>query len=337
MSRVSRAAALLRRAAASAHVSHCELVSFDRVAYAGAFARACSAPNAARATSASSASRDWPCSPSGSRGKASLAAGTPLGIDKPASSAALTTKPRSARSRGKATRAGALGSDKPGPNAFTEQPRSLEIEETAYASSVVDRDEPSAVTPKQNPNLFIKALLSFGGFYSTESTNQRAADRLYAAVRTVCDDENWHEQFGVEKSFRGEHSVLVLHVWLLLKRLRVEGESAKGVAQVFYDTYQDDVEHRVHAEGVRVRVSKLLNELEQGFYGSAIAYDNALASGNGAFAKALHKNVYHNEGDESNSKKLEKYVRRELACLTRTHASAVLEGRVRFSSGHGKE
>ena len=77
--------------------------------------------------------------------------------------------------------------------------------------------------------------------------------------------------------------------------------------------------------------------MEQGFYGSAIAYDNALASGNGDFAKALHKNVYHNEGDESNSKKLEKYVRRELACLTRTHASAVLEGRVRFSSGHGKE
>jgi cytochrome b pre-mRNA-processing protein 3 len=49
--------------------------------------------------------------------------------------------------------------------------------------------------------------------------------------------------------------------------LRAEGEKSKGVAQAMYDTFQDDVEYRVHAEGVRVRVSKWLNELEQAFYG----------------------------------------------------------------------
>ena len=98
-----------------------------------------------------------------------------------------------------------------------------------------------------------------------------------------------------------------------------------------YDTFQDDVEHRVHREGVRVRVGKWLNELEQSFYGAALAYDEALRGGSGDLAKVLHRNVYHGEGDDARARTLERYVRRELGCLSMTEAGAVLEGRVRFS------
>ena len=90
----------------------------------------------------------------------------------------------------------------------------------------------------------------------------------------------------------------------------------------------------MHAEGVRVRVNKWLNELEQGFYGSALAYDNALTGGSGDFAKVLHRNVFHGEGvagEDARAKNLERYVRRELGCLAATDGKAVREGRVRFS------
>ena len=80
-------------------------------------------------------------------------------------------------------------------------------------------------------------------------------------------------------------------------------------------------------EGVRVRVNKWLNELEQGFYGSALAYDNALTGGQGDLAKVLHRNVFHGEDDASNAraKRLERYVRRELGCLAATDGKAVRE------------
>ena len=125
----------------------------------------------------------------------------------------------------------------------------------------------------------------------------------------------------------------MLHVWLVLRRLREEGESGKALAQTLYDTFQDDVEHRVHAEGVRVRVNKWLNELEQGFYGSALAYDNALTGGQGDLAKVLHRNVFHGTDDASNARaqRLERYVRLTLGCLAATDGKAVREGRVRFS------
>ena len=50
-----------------------------------------------------------------------------------------------------------------------------------------------------------------------------------------------------------------------------------------------------------------MNELEQGFYGSALAYDNALTGASGDLAKVLYRNVYHNEGDEKFSKQLEPF------------------------------
>ena len=57
----------------------------------------------------------------------------------------------------------------------------------------------------------------------------------------------------------------------------------KAISQMFYDTFQEEVEKRVHREGVKVRVRSTLKELEQSFYGSALAYDKALSSGNDDF------------------------------------------------------
>jgi hypothetical protein len=47
--------------------------------------------------------------------------------------------------------------------------------------------------------------------------------------------------------------MLCLHVWLLLVRLRAEGADGKALAQVLYDEFQDDVEKRARAAGVKVR------------------------------------------------------------------------------------
>ena len=175
---------------------------------------------------------------------------------------------------------------------FSGKPRSLEIPAKTPADG--------AAPPRQG--LLVRLALSLGGFYSKESTNQRAADRLYASAVAQAEDENLMDALQIERSFRGEHAALTLHVWLILSRLRREGARGKELSQVMYDTFQDDVEHRVHAEGVRVRVNKWLNELEQGFYGSALAYDKALQGGAGDLAKVLHRNVYHGEGDEGRAR-----------------------------------
>ncbi len=58
--------------------------------------------------------------------------------------------------------------------------------------------------------------------------------------------------FGLEHKFATTYSLLCLHVWLTLVRLRVEGKDGKDLAQIMYDNFQEDVEIRVRAEGVKV-------------------------------------------------------------------------------------
>jgi len=223
----------------------------------------------------------------------------------------LTRRALSSKASSKAAALGKL---------FMERPCSLEV------ASEGPEDSHS-----ENAPFLIKIALKMGGFYSTQSTNQRAADRLYAAISAQAEDPALMDALEIEQSFRGSHGMLTLHVWLVLKRLRGTGDAGKSVSQVMYDTFQDDVEYRVHAEGVRVRVNKWLNELEKGFYGSSLAYDTALKGEKGDLAKVLHRNVFHGEGDVDRSRTLERYVRRELGCLSMTDGAAVLEGRIKFS------
>lgn len=101
---------------------------------------------------------------------------------------------------------------------------------------------------------------------------------------------------------------------------------------MMYDNFQDDVERMVRA-AVKVRVSKQLTELEKQFYGSGMAYDAAMKEDpKETLAEALLRNVYQADpGKREAARKLERYVKRELACLAMTDSAAVMAGNVRFS------
>jgi cytochrome b pre-mRNA-processing protein 3 len=209
---------------------------------------------------------------------------------------------------------------------FTNKPKSLAIpfEETSEIFEVPEK----RIT---KISIYTRLMMKLGGYDSNESVQNRASQRLFKAVIERCDEVKLYAVLGLEHSFRSEHAMFVLHVWLVLARLRREGDAGKSISQMFYDTFQEEVEKRVHREGVKVRVRSTLKELEQSFYGSALAYDRALSSGNDDFMKALRRNVFMNEGEEKNAKALERYCRREIACLHITDTEAVVSGRIRFS------
>jgi hypothetical protein len=88
------------------------------------------------------------------------------------------------------------------------------------------------------------------------------------------------------------------------------------------------METRVRGEGVVVRLSKWMRELEQSFYGSSAAYDAALApdAAAGALQGALRRNVFMGEGAAPDAARAARYVRHQLACLALTPSEAVMAG-----------
>lgn len=206
-------------------------------------------------------------------------------------------------------------------NLFTSTPRSL------YAPQPHLEPQPAV-----QRSLLARALLRLSGFHSTESRLMRAAHALYANVQAQAGDVRLLQALGVGPDFQSTHAMLCLHVWLLLVRLRAEGTDGKALAQVMYDEFQDDVEKRARAAGVKVKLSSRLTELEQQFYGSGLAYDTALR-GESDLPGALLRNVYCGDAKCTASAALAaRYVRRELACLAMTPSEAVMAGDLAFSA-----
>ena len=99
----------------------------------------------------------------------------------------------------------------------------------------------------------------------------------------------------------------------------------------------------MRAEGVVVRLSKWMRELESAFYGSSAAYDAALAAtkagippGVGdALAGALRRNVFMCEEGSGpmppGAVQLARYVRHQLACLAMTERGDVLGGHISYA------
>ena len=78
--------------------------------------------------------------------------------------------------------------------------------------------------------------------------------------RGACSCDGLNDQLhiaaiGLEKRFAHEYSILCIHVWLLLLRLRQEGKEGAELAQMMYEDFQEDVEMRVRASGVKVHIS----------------------------------------------------------------------------------
>jgi cytochrome b pre-mRNA-processing protein 3 len=168
----------------------------------------------------------------------------------------------------------------------------------------------------------------------------RASTGMYAAVTEVAGGDALLRALRIPDDFQHRHALLALHVWLILVRLRPEGADGKELAQIFYDTFQDDLEKRVRGAGVKVKVRGQLSELEKQFYGSSKAYDNAMKEEAGSvgesLAAALQRNIFQEAPErEADAARLERYVRRELASLSQTESAAVMAGNIRFSFAAG--
>ncbi|KAK6132120.1 hypothetical protein DH2020_034145 [Rehmannia glutinosa] len=80
----------------------------------------------------------------------------------------------------------------------------------------------------------------------------------------------------LETTFKTTFSLLVLHMWLCLRRLKEEGKEGVELGQYLYEIFNHDLELRVSKAGVNLLIDKWMKELEKIFYGNIVAYDTAI-------------------------------------------------------------
>ncbi|EFH42106.1 ubiquinol-cytochrome C chaperone family protein [Arabidopsis lyrata subsp. lyrata] len=194
-------------------------------------------------------------------------------------------------------------------------------------------DEPDYVGIRR----FILKLMMF---YSKQSMSIRGANVIYKRIIAQVDKPAIYDVFNLEKTFKITFSLLVLHMWLVLRRLKEDGQEGVDLGQYVYEIYNHDVELRVSKAGVNLLLAKWMKELERIFYGNVVAYDAALlpeAKPNELQIK-LWRNVFSDDGtttpdntDLKAAQAMARYVRRELGSLSLTDNESIFSGNFSFT------
>ncbi|XP_024193058.1 ubiquinol-cytochrome-c reductase complex assembly factor 1 [Rosa chinensis] len=184
--------------------------------------------------------------------------------------------------------------------------------------------------------VFLKLML----FYSKQSKSIRGANVVYKRVVSQVDKPAIYEVFNLEKTFKTTYALLVLHMWLCLRRLKQEGKEGVEFGQYVYEIYNHDVELRVSRAGVNLLLSKWMKDLEKIFYGNIVAYDAAVLpeARLDDLPNVIWRNVFSDDGsskpDEAASRTIQamaRYVRREVSCLSLTDKEAMFSGNFMFT------
>lgn len=183
-------------------------------------------------------------------------------------------------------------------------------------------------------------LLKMMLFYSKQSKSIRQANVIYRRVVSQVDKPAIYDVFNLEKTFRTNFSMLVVHMWLCLRRLKAEGKEGVELGQYVYEIYNHDLETRVSKAGVNLLLSKWMRELEKVFYGNIVAFDTSMLpdAKPDDLQNAIWKNVFAEDG----SSKLDatalpavqaftRYTRRECTCLSLTDKEAMFSGNFMFT------
>jgi len=156
---------------------------------------------------------------------------------------------------------------------------------------------------------------------------------LYGAIVTQSRDPRFYEAYGVPDTVLGRFDLLLLHLSLLLRRLRAGDPAARNLAQDLFDTFCRDMDHNLREMGIGDQgVPRQMRRVGEAFYGRAQAYDAALAEpSNEALIGTLIRNVFAGAAESGvAAERLAAYVRETVNGLDAQAIRHLLDGAVTF-------
>ena len=174
-------------------------------------------------------------------------------------------------------------------------------------------------------------LWPFNQFKKPRLPPRGTIETIYGMIVTQAREPVFYRELAVADTVNGRFDLLLMHLWLVLRRLRaVEGES--GLSQALFDRFCEDMDDNLREMGVGdLTVPKRMRAFGEAFYGRTAAYDLALTDGREALAQALCKNILNGEHLER-ARLLAAYTEAAMAALDGFDEAALLSGSARFPS-----
>jgi cytochrome b pre-mRNA-processing protein 3 len=157
-------------------------------------------------------------------------------------------------------------------------------------------------------------LWPFNHFRKPPLVSPGTIEAIYGTIVTQAREPLFYRDLGVPDTVNGRFDLLVLHLWMVLRRSR---PMAGGVelSQALFDRFCEDLDANLREMGVGdLAVPKRMQAFGEAFYGRSAAYDLAVSDGREALAQALCRNIL-NGVDMENARRLAAYVETVIAVL----------------------
>jgi cytochrome b pre-mRNA-processing protein 3 len=146
----------------------------------------------------------------------------------------------------------------------------------------------------------------------------------------------FYRDFGVPDTVNGRFDLLLLHLWMVLRRLKGTA-GATNLAQALFDRFCEDMDANLREMGVGdLTVPKRMQAFGEAFYGRAAAYDLALTDTADALARALSRNILNGEANE-NARRLAVYAENAIAALSTLGDATLLAAAWKFPLPLGED
>ena len=134
------------------------------------------------------------------------------------------------------------------------------------------------------------------GLINSFRAARRAADVSNALYLTAVEQARspaFFESLGVPDTVDGRFDLIIIHIMLLVRRLRRQGEEAADVSQALLNLMFADMDRNLREMGVGdLSVGRQVKKMAKAFYGRAETWEAAIDNGADDFADALAETVY---------------------------------------------
>ena len=156
---------------------------------------------------------------------------------------------------------------------------------------------------------------------------------LYGAIVAQARAPRFYEDYAVPDTVLGRFDMVVLHVVLVVRRLREGNGKQATLAQALFDAFCSDMDENLREMGISDQgVPKHMQRVGEAFYGRANAYEAALrANRDRVLVEALLRNIYAGEAEaEVAAMALAHYVKGAAQHLAEQELKGLEAGTVRF-------
>lgn len=161
-----------------------------------------------------------------------------------------------------------------------------------------------------------------------------AAVPIYGQIVAQAREPDFYLAAGVPDTVQGRFEMIALHMFVVLHRLKQEGEAGADLAQDLFDLMFQDMDRNLRELGTGdLAVGKRIKSLAKGLYGRIAAYERGLAAGVGVgeLEQALARNVFPGAPASPDSlAMLADYLRRAVRGLAVQPYREIAAGRIAF-------